>query len=80
MILTDKIKVKISKMNINHFRNIGMDINLKDVIEINPSLLNKGSHTKIKVKCDVCGKEKEIMFENASESNKDFIIAEKKRW
>lgn len=63
MILTDKIKVKISKMNINHFRNIGMDINLKDVIEINPSLLNKGSHTKIKVKCDVCGKEKEIMFE-----------------
>ena len=63
MILTDKIKIKISKKNIEHFKNIGMDVKLKDIIEINPILLNKGSHVKIKVKCDICEKIKELSFQ-----------------
>ena len=62
MILTDKIKIKISKKNIEHFKNLGMNVNLKDEITINPEQLNKGNYIKIKVRCDICGNEKELMF------------------
>jgi len=62
MILTDKVKIKISKKNIKHFENLGMNVNLKDEIIINPEQLNKGNYIKIKVKCDVCENEKELMF------------------
>ncbi len=62
MILTEKIKIKISKKNIQHFKNIGMDVKLKDIIDIEPILLNKGSHIVIDVKCDICGSEKKLSF------------------
>ena len=64
MILTEEIKIKINKKTIEHFRNIGLDVNLKDEIIIHPSQLNKGSHLEIKVKCDVCDNEKKLMFES----------------
>jgi hypothetical protein len=62
MILTDKIKVKVSQKNITHFQNIGLNIVLKEIIEISPTLLNKGSHLEIDVKCDICGLEKKLSY------------------
>ncbi|MDY0270831.1 DUF7487 domain-containing protein [Trichloromonas sp.] len=62
--LTDKIiKVKVSKKNISHFKNLGIDCNLKDIIDIDPINLNEGSHILVNVKCDVCGSEKQLMFQ-----------------
>ena len=63
MILTEKIELKVSKKNICHLRNKGYDCNLKDIIEIKPDDLQEGSHVKIEVKCDICGRKKELKFQ-----------------
>jgi very-short-patch-repair endonuclease len=63
MIIDKTIKVKVSKKNIEHFQKRGIMADLKDIIEINPLDLNEGSHILINVKCDVCHKEKKIIFQ-----------------
>jgi len=63
MIITDKIKIKVSKKNIKHLISKLYDVKLKDIVEIKTEDLNPGSHIKIKVKCDICDKEKELSFQ-----------------
>lgn len=62
MILTEKIKIKVNPSQIKHFRKEGVDLSVGEVVEIPVELLPKGSHLKIKCKCDVCGKEKENQY------------------
>ena len=51
-----KIEVKVTKRNINHFKSCDYtDICLGDVIHVNPCDLSKGSHCKVDVECDYCG-------------------------
>lgn len=63
MLITKKLNIKISKKNIEHFKKQGYDVKLSETIEIPTMNLNRGSHIRIKVKCDVCGLEKEISFQ-----------------
>jgi hypothetical protein len=63
MLIDKSIKVKVSKKNIEHFKKLKIEANLKDIIEINPKDLNEGSHILVNVKCDVCENEKKIMFQ-----------------
>ena len=63
MIITEKIKIKVTKMNIKHLISKGYDIKLKDIIEINSEDLSPGNHTEVKVKCDICNKEKKLSFQ-----------------
>lgn len=62
LIRGQKIEVKITARNRNHYREIGYDVNVGDVIKICPDELTKGSHVKVKVKCDLCGKEYELQY------------------
>ena len=57
MIITDKIKINITKSNIDHYKQYYNDIKLKDSIFVNVNELTKGSHNKIEMKCDICGNE-----------------------
>jgi len=57
MLITKEIEVKITRQNINHYRKIGKNVNLKDNIMVKPEELPKNSHKILKVVCDVCGKE-----------------------
>lgn len=63
MLLTDKVKVKINPNNWKHLQLLGYD-NLKknNVIEIPVNHLSDGSGHKVLVKCDVCGKEKDLSY------------------
>ena len=63
MILNTTYKIKISKKNIKWLTEKGYKCNLKDVITINTKDLPEGSHKKINVKCDICGNEKELLFQ-----------------
>ena len=63
MLLEKKIKIKVSKKNIKHLISKGYDCKLKDNMEIFTKDINPGSHTLVKVKCDICEKEKEISFQ-----------------
>jgi hypothetical protein len=46
--------VKINKANIQHYKELGYECNLKDKIEIQSEHLTVGSHVKVSVKCDIC--------------------------
>lgn len=64
MILTREIEVKINESNFGYYENLGYDPSLGELIKIPVELLSKGSHFKIKCKCDQCGVEKEVIFKN----------------
>ena len=63
MILNTTYEIKISKKNIKWLLDKGYNCKLKDIIIIKTKDLPEGSHKKISVKCDICGTEKEIMFQ-----------------
>lgn len=63
MILIQKIKVKISTKTFKHYKNLGYNFyKCGETIEVLVTDLSIGSHVKIFVKCDVCGKEKEMPY------------------
>lgn len=63
MILTETVKIKVNSKNIEYLKSKGYDCDLKKEININTSDLTIGSHIIIKVKCDVCGTEKELKYQ-----------------
>lgn len=64
MILSREINVKITESNYNYYDDLGYDVYISEEIVIPIELLPKGSHYKIKCKCDSCGVEKEVIYKN----------------
>ena len=64
MILTREIEIKINESNYQYYDDLGYDVAIGEVIKIPIELMSKGSHYKIKCKCDGCGVEKEVIFKN----------------
>jgi len=64
MILTRAIEITINMTNYQYYENMGYDITIGEDLLIPIELLSKGSHYKIKCKCDGCGVEKEVIFKN----------------
>lgn len=64
MILSREINIKIIESNYNYYDYLGYDVYIGEEIVIPVELLPKGSHYKIKCKCDVCGIEKDVIYKN----------------
>lgn len=65
MIITREIVIKINEANFSYYENMGYDdITIGEELLIPVELLSKGSHYKIKCKCDQCGIEKDVIFKN----------------
>lgn len=64
MILTREIEIKINESNYQYYDDLGYDVSIGEIIKIPIELMSKGSHYKIKCKCDSCGIEKEVIFKN----------------
>lgn len=63
MILTEIVKIRIWGTNIKHLQSLGYDnLKINNFIEIPVEHLAKKSNKKVKCKCDICGKEKEIPY------------------
>ncbi|NPV12859.1 MAG: hypothetical protein HPY57_13895 [Ignavibacteria bacterium] len=62
MIITTVVHVKIQGPNIKHYRQLGYDVKVGEILTIPIEHLSKKSHQKIKIKCDVCGIEKETFY------------------
>lgn len=79
MLLTKKIKLKInSGFHIKYFKDNNMNVKMGDEIEIDISLLPKGSHETVHATCDYCGDEKELFYKeynNSMKSNNKFCCA-----
>lgn len=64
MILTREIHIKISEANYQYYDDLGYEVIIGEDIRIPIELMSKGSHHKIKCKCDECGIEKDVIFKN----------------
>jgi len=64
MILTRIIEIKISSGNYGYYENLGYEVVIGETLVIPIELLSRGSHHKIKCKCDGCGVEKDVIFKN----------------
>ena len=66
MILSREINIKITESNYNYYDYLGYDVYIGEEIVIPVELLPKGSHYKIKCKCDGidCVIEKEVIYKN----------------
>jgi hypothetical protein len=64
MILTREIEIKINESNYQYYDDLGYEVAIGEIIRIPIELMSKGSHYKIKCKCDGCGIEKEVIFKN----------------
>jgi hypothetical protein len=63
MILTEKVEITINSSNKKYFNSIGYEnLKNKDKLIVPVNKLNKGSHAIVKVKCDICGHEKELCY------------------
>lgn len=63
MLLTKEVDIRVNPNNINSLNNKGIDnIKINDIIKIETTLLNDWSQKKVKVRCDICGCEKEIAW------------------
>lgn len=51
------VSVKMGGKNLNHYRSLGYNVNFGDIINVPAEELTPGSHTDVKIQCDVCGKE-----------------------
>jgi len=64
MILTREVDIKINQSNYQYFDDMGYEICIGQIITIPIELLSKGSHQKLKCKCDGCGIMKDVIFKN----------------
>jgi hypothetical protein len=62
MITNNKVNIVLNSSNINRYRDLGYIGDIKEEIEIDILHLSKGSHALIDVKCDICGNENRIKY------------------
>jgi len=64
MLKNDKIEVRIINHNLNHYRNIGFNVEYGDKIIVDNHQLSSGSHYKVDCICDFCGNIKNMKFQD----------------
>lgn len=69
MILTKNVEIKVAPTNYTRLIELGYEVDIDDIVEILVDELTKGSHTKILVKCDECGIEKEVEYQSLYKNN-----------
>ena len=72
MILTREITIRITESNYQYYEDMGYDVSIGEDLVIPIELLSKGSHFRIKCKCDGCGIEKEVIFKNYVKYDNNF--------
>ena len=72
LILSQTVKVRIGSINYQYYKEKGYEFKkCGDIIEVNVLDLYPGSPTKVKIICDVCGKEAEVRYCRVVEYNKE---------
>ena len=64
MILNNQVRMLIISSNLKYYRDKGYKCSIGDNIEILADDLPKGSHVRIRSKCNCCGLEKEIVYKD----------------
>lgn len=71
LILPQTVSIRTNGMNCKYFREKGYEFEkCGDFIEVNVLDLKKGSGTKVKIICDICGKKIEMCYGDVVNYNK----------
>ena len=71
MILTKEVELKLNPKHFKYLKDLGYnDLKVGNIILVPIEHLQKRSNIKIKVKCDVCGKEKMLSYDQYNKSIK----------
>jgi hypothetical protein len=62
MLLTKELKIRVNSTGLKHYIEKGYNVKVGEEIIINTNDLTKSSMYKVRVKCDVCGLEKELIY------------------
>ena len=72
LVVPQTFKVRINPSNYKHYKEKGYEFKkCGDFIEVDVLDLPKGSGTKVKIICDICGKEAEICYGDVIKCNKE---------
>lgn len=74
MILDEKIEVIVNSTTLKHYREKGYDVKLGNKIEVDIQDLTPSSSYKIRVKCDICGCEKELSYHSYIKNIKNYNL------
>lgn len=66
MIITKEVNVKTTNQTYKYYQELGYNIKCYDYVNVKIIHLSKGSHIKVKIKCDICQKEFEFEFRGIS--------------
>ncbi len=72
MIISKSIKIKINNRNLNLFKHLSVKIG--DIVDSTVDFLQKGSHQKIEVQCDICGNRKYLSYQKYTKNIKNYEI------
>lgn len=64
MIITKEITLKVNPKTLTHYKKLGYNINGCEIITVPVEHLPIGSKILVLVKCDICGKEKELSYKS----------------
>ena len=63
MIISEEIEVILNNANLKHYYSLGyQELKSGNKLVVPIEHLTNGSHAIVKVKCDICGKEKDLMY------------------
>ena len=76
IIPNQKIEISINISNLNHYRDLGYNVKIKDKIIVTPEELPKSSRYRVHVVCDICGEElcegRGVTWDNYNHQKTDF--------
>jgi hypothetical protein len=72
MILDKEVEIVVNSKKINHYKNFGYELKPGQKINVKIEHLSLGSKVLINVKCDVCGKEKKLTYNEYVDNTKKF--------
>ena len=72
LIVPQTVKVRIGKRICKYYREKGYEFEkCGDFVEVNVLDLHPGSTVKVKVVCDICGKEREMWYRTVVKCNEE---------
>jgi len=74
VILDKNVDVKVHSTTVHKYNSNGYNTIPGKIINIPISLLSKNSHLEVNVKCDICGKEKELSYSKYNKNIKKYNI------
>jgi len=62
MIITKEVEITVNSRVVSHFKELGYNVKPNQKLTVPIEHLNKGSHSKVQIECDICGEITEMEY------------------